>query len=745
MESIAAPSLTPDETQRVGEAISRYWGFPSLRPLQESAIAAALRGRDSLTVLPTGGGKSLCYQVPPLLSDCTDVVVSPLISLMKDQVDGLKACGCAAAAIHSGMSAQERRDVEGDLTAGRLRLVFAAPERLLTDPFLRLLDRLQVCRFAIDEAHCISHWGHDFRPEYRRIAELRERFPKSSIHAFTATATQRVRKDIVQQLRLRDAVTLVGSFDRPNLIYRVVPRIDLEAQVLEAVRRHAGEAVIIYCLSRRDTEDLADFLREQKVSAAAYHAGLDAQLRRTVQDAFAAEKLDVVVATVAFGMGIDRSNVRCVAHACIPKSIEHYQQETGRAGRDSLPAECVLFYSASDVMRWESLIEKSAEEADRPQEVIASMSRLLQQMQHFCNVPRCRHRALVEYFGQQYPRENCEACDVCLAEAEEIKDSTTIARKILSCVARVEQRFGVGHVVDVLVGTSGERIRDLGHDKLSTFGLLAATPRRALKNLIYQLIDQDLLVRTADDKPVLKLNEASWEVMRGQRQVRLIQPKEESLTATSADQDGWAGVDRGLFESLRALRRDVAERRSVPAFVIFSDNTLRHMARLRPSSLTGLSRLLGVGEQKLADFGAQFVHEIVDHCKKQHLSMDNKDVDAGWTSRPKKRRKRTQGVRTADQMFAKGCSIEQVVAATGRARSTAYQYLAEYIEAAAPPDIDRWVSQTTYRLVEEAARTASTDRLKPIFERLGGTVPYEDIRLVLAHRRALTSRGTPSA
>lgn len=408
------PSLQADETRRVREVIARYWGFESLRPLQESAIAAALRGRDSLTVLPTGGGKSLCYQVPPLLTNQTDVVVSPLISLMKDQVDGLKTCGYPAAAIHSGMSAQERRDGERDLAASKLRLVFAAPERLLTDGFLAMLGRLNNCRFAIDEAHCISHWGHDFRPEYRRLAELRDRFPKSSIHAFTATATQRVRDDIVHQLRLRDAATLVGNFDRPNLVYRIVQRIDVHAQVLKTIRRHAGEAVIVYCLSRRDTEELAEFLQDKNVSAAAYHAGLAPGVRRSVQDAFAAERLDVVVATVAFGMGIDRSNVRCVAHACIPKSIEHYQQETGRAGRDGLPAECVLFYSASDVFRWESLIEKSAAEADRPAELVAAMSDLLAHIQRFCNTDRCRHRALVEYFGQHYKNPDCQACDVCL-------------------------------------------------------------------------------------------------------------------------------------------------------------------------------------------------------------------------------------------------------------------------------------------------------------------------------------------
>lgn len=735
------PFLSDDEKRRVFEAIDRFWGFRSLRPLQEAAIAGALRGRDSLTVLPTGGGKSLCYQVPPLLSGNTDVVVSPLISLMKDQVDGLRTCGYPAAALHSGLPPDERREVLRDLAEGKLRLIFAAPERLLTDSFLRLLAPLNGLRFAIDEAHCISHWGHDFRQEYRRLAELRERFPNSSIHAFTATATQRVREDIVAQLRLRDAAVLVGSFDRPNLVYRIVPRVDLSSQVLEIIRRHAGEAIIIYCLSRRDTEELAADLQDEKVSTAAYHAGLAPDVRRRVQDAFAAEKLDVVVATVAFGMGIDRSNVRSVIHACVPKTIEHYQQETGRAGRDGLPAECVMLYSAQDTLRWESLIAKSAEDAERPREVVAAAIELLAHIQRFCNTIECRHRAILRYFGESYERPNCRACDVCLGEVEGIMDATLLAQKILSCVVRVEERFGLNHVVDVLVGADTEQVRKCGHERLSTYGLLTDIPRKSLVNLVYQLVDQELLVRTKGERPVLRLNASSWEVLRKQREVMLLRPKAEPVEATGLEQDAWVNVDRGLFEHLRIVRKGVAEERSVPAYVIFGDATLRHMARIRPSSGSALASLPGIGQRKLADLGGRFLTEIAAYCRIHKLSMDSKNTgETVLGPRRRKRPRRSASAQTAARMFAKGRDVEAVAAATGKKRSTVFQYLAEFIEAAGPERIDCWVDEKSYRTVIEAVRAEDGARLRPIFDRVGGAIPYEIIKLVLAHRRAHDSK-----
>jgi len=600
-------------SEEVLAVLRRFWGFEDLRPLQWEAIQAGLERRDSLVVMPTGGGKSLCYQVPPAVAGRTDVVVSPLIALMKDQVDALRESGYPAAAIHSGIDLAEIRQVERELADGRHHLIFVAPERLLTPRFLELATRLKVSSFAIDEAHCISQWGHDFRPEYRRLAELKTHFPRASIHAYTATATERVRLDIVDQLGLCDPAVLVGSFDRPNLLYRVRPKLDVNAQIAETIRRHKGEASIVYSISRNDTERIAAYLSSEGVRAAAYHAGLEADDRRATQDRFAAEEIDVVVATVAFGMGIDRSDVRCVIHAAIPKSIEAYQQETGRAGRDGLPAECVLFYSAADVIRWQNLMDRSAGESATAPEVVESGKRLLEEMRRFATVVRCRHAALSAYFGETYQGANCGACDFCLGEVEGVADSTVLAQKVLSCVARVEQRFGVEHVVDVLSGASSERVRRLGHEKLSTHGLLKEVPRKTLTNLVYQLVDAGLLERTPGDRPTLRLNALSWEVMRGGRAVTLLQARESKSKRTRMEEASWRDVDEPLFESLRKLRREIAAERGVPAYVVLHDATLRELASVRPTVVEALRHIRGFGEKKLIDFGARVIECIKSH------------------------------------------------------------------------------------------------------------------------------------
>ena len=592
----------------VAEVLKRWWGFETLRPLQIEAIHAALAGRDSLVVMPTGGGKSLCYQLPPLVGDSTDVVISPLVALMKDQVDALEAIGYPSAALHSGLSQEERSAIRDQLAAGELRLLFTAPERLVNSSLLDTLARVGVKRFAIDEAHCISQWGHDFRPEYRQLALLRERFPQASLHAYTATATPRVRDDIARQLNLREPAVLVGTFDRPNLVYRIVPRTDRVAQTLAILGRHQGEASIVYCISRRETERLAARLAAEGLLARPYHAGLDAKERHRTQDAFAKETIDVVVATVAFGMGIDRSDVRLVLHTSLPKSLEAYQQETGRAGRDGLAAECVLLYSSADVFSWEALVRKSAAESDLDEEeqdkLVGSQLQHLHAMRRYAQAARCRHAALSEYFGQTYPPKPCEACDVCLGEAASLADATVVAQKILSCVARVEQRFGVRHICEVLRGAKTDNVLRNGHDRLSTYGLLSNLDQRAAENLVHQLLDQELLERTAGDRPVVRLNPRSWEVLRGEREVVLLEPQTGTKAkVTQAEADDWEGVDRDLFERLRRWRRRIAEARGKPAWTILDDKALRTIAKEKPDSPAALLRCKGIGEKRLADFG----------------------------------------------------------------------------------------------------------------------------------------------
>jgi len=593
--------------RRTLDALQRYWGFESLRPLQDEAVRAALDGRDSMVVLPTGGGKSLCYQLPAVITGQTHVVVSPLISLMKDQVDALRACGVPAVALHSGLTPDETAEAERAIEAGEVRLVYAAPERLMTTRTTSLLRRAGIGAVVIDEAHCISHWGHDFRPEYRRLTDLKRAFPGAPWRAFTATATDRVREDVIAQLGLSDPVVLVGDCDRANLTYRVTPRTDARAQLIEAIKRHENEAVIVYTLSRKEAEQTAEYLTSRGVDAAAYHAGFDAKKRQRIQDRFMQERCNVIVATVAFGMGVDRSDVRCVIHTTMPKSIEHYQQEAGRAGRDGLPAECVLLYSSADAARWRRLMDRSAAEAgeEGPPE---HQLELLRHMQRFCSSMRCRHAQLAAYFGQSVA-EPCGACDVCLDENELAPEPKLVAQKILSAVARLESRFGAAHVVSVLRGSASEKIRRMGHDQLSVHGLMRETPTPVLQSYVDQLVDLGALGRTEGDRPIVHLTDDSLEFLRGRREVALRKPRVVETGRPRREAD-WHGVDADLFEQLRALRREIAAESGVPAYIIFGDDTLRELARHKPRTRDEMLRIRGIGQRKLDEYGDAFLARI---------------------------------------------------------------------------------------------------------------------------------------
>jgi ATP-dependent DNA helicase RecQ len=593
--------------------LSRYWGYTTFRPLQHEAMDAVLAGRDSIVVLPTGGGKSLCFQAPAMLQTRLTLVVSPLISLMKDQVDTLVGNGVPAALYNSSLTADEKTQVIAGLRQGRYRLLYVSPERLVgdgSDGFLSLLSSCGVASVAVDEAHCISQWGHDFRPEYRQLGRLRQLLPGIRIHAYTATATARIRKDIAAQLGLEDPLELVGSFDRPNLVYRALPRASLKKQLTEVLSRHRGEAGIVYCTSRRETEALAEWLTDVGVTALPYHAGLSDEERSRNQDAFLSERADVIVATVAFGMGIDRSDVRFVVHAGAPRSLEHYQQESGRAGRDGLEAECLLIYSTGDFQRWRVMLEQNGELTD-------AARRLLRQMETYATSIGCRHRHLSEYFGDRYDRDDCSACDYCLDELEPAAEPVVLARKILSCVARVGQRFGAAHVTAVLRGSSTEGVVARGHDALSTFGLLSDASPAEIRGYIEQLTGLELLRQSDDGFPVLMLTRQGTDLLRDEHScpgltlARQRKPRQdEPRRKARIEADSWQDVDRDLFERLRAVRLQIARARGVPPYVIFHDATLREMARLRPASMAALLAVKGVGARKADDLGATFLAAI---------------------------------------------------------------------------------------------------------------------------------------
>jgi ATP-dependent DNA helicase RecQ len=601
--------------------LRRYWGFDTLRPLQGEAMQAVLARRDSLLVMPTGGGKSLCYQAPALAGDAgggVALVVSPLIALMKDQVDGLVASGVPAARLDSAMTAAERDRAHAALDAGQCRLLYVSPERLVGEGgagFQAKLARWGVRYVAVDEAHCISHWGHDFRPEYRRLGSLRAAFPAASMHAFTATATERVRADIVRELGLRAADVFVGDFDRPNLVYRVRPRHALEQQLAAVLEAHRGEAGIVYCIARKDVDRVAAALQEAGWRARPYHAGLADEERGRNQDDFINERVDVIVATVAFGMGVDRSDVRFVVHAGAPKSLEHYQQEAGRAGRDGLEAECVLLYSAADMLKWRRIMEMNGELTD------AAIAHL-REMERYAVATSCRHRALVEHFGQRFARGDCGACDWCLRELEQVEDPIVLGQKIGSCVARLKSRWGLVHVTAVLEGKRTPQVTAQGHDALSTFGLLAGTPAAEIRAYVEQLIAQEFLARTPGEYPVVQLTARGLQLLKGQVEPHEIalcrQPRPVRRGASPArsriERESWEGVDRSLFDELRRVRLALARERGVPPYVVFHDSTLRELARRRPSTLAQLLDVPGIGASKAQTFGGVILDAIAAHA-----------------------------------------------------------------------------------------------------------------------------------
>ncbi len=591
------------------DALKHHFGFDAFRPLQAEIVEDVLAGRDVFALLPTGGGKSLCFQLPALVGSGLTVVISPLIALMKDQVDALTTAGIPATYLNSSLEYDGVRARLRGLDAGAYRLLYVAPERLAQPGFAADLERWNVARFAVDEAHCISEWGHDFRPEYRRIAELRRRFADQPFIALTATATDRVRADIIDRLALRNPRVYVASFNRPNLTYRVTPKVRAADSLVAWLRKRPDEAGIVYVQSRASTEMLAAKLVGSGISAVPYHAGLAPEIRSRNQDRFLRDDIRVVCATVAFGMGINKSNVRFVVHYDMPKNVEGYYQETGRAGRDGLPADCLLFFSHGDINKYERFL---ADKADAAEQAVARAQ--LEQMTRYAYADGCRRRELLAYFGEALAAGDCGACDNCL-EPRPAVEMTLPAQKMLSCIYRIRQKnggeFGISHIIDVLLGSYNEKIERWGHAQLSTFGIGADVSRPAWRHLAGELVRLDLIAADSARYNVVTLTAAGRRALAERAPISIraaaIAPV-KARTKQSADGDGDYDVE--IFAALRVVRKALADRRDVPAFHIFSDAVLRAMAREAPRTLSEMRAISGVGDKKLADFGERFLDAI---------------------------------------------------------------------------------------------------------------------------------------
>ncbi len=589
------------------DTLRKLFGFREFRPNQESVVRALLAKRDVLAIMPTGGGKSLCYQLPAVLLPGTCMVISPLIALMKDQVDGARSNGIRAAFLNSSQSPDERDEVMRHLLSGGIDLLYVAPERFILSHFRETLSRVPLSMAVIDEAHCISEWGHDFRPDYLSLSDLVTLFPETLVAAFTATATHRVQQDILQKLALRDPLIVRASFDRPNLLYDVRFKDNPDAQIVALLKSNPGKAGIIYRTSRKSVSDTAAMLQAKGFRALPYHAGLSDTDRKRNQEAFIRDEAEVIVATIAFGMGIDKSNIRFVIHADLPKSIENYYQETGRAGRDGEPATCTLLFSQGDIPKVRFFIDSMPDEAER-ERALAALSKVTA----FASTSVCRRRTLLDYFGERYPHENCNSCDICLG-TREVVDCTLEAQMLLSAIVRTEERFGAAHIVDIVTGSQNKKILDFGHDRLKTWGVGKHHDKKYWRRLIDELLAQKVIQKTEGLYPTLFLLPKASRILKSEERIDIVRvlEKKKAHPLTKPDE---APADSQLFDLLRSLRKQIADEQGIPPYIVFSDRTLHDMAAQLPRTAEAMLTISGVGEVKLQRYGGQFLRLIDRYC-----------------------------------------------------------------------------------------------------------------------------------
>ncbi|HAC64273.1 MAG TPA: DNA helicase RecQ [Cyanothece sp. UBA12306] len=702
-------------SQSLEESLKQFFGYDSFRPGQAKIIEEALQNRDLLVIMPTGGGKSLCFQLPALLKPGLTVVVSPLIALMQDQVDTLLDNGIGATFLNSSLKSEEVRSRERDIIQGKIKLLYVAPERLLNDKFTPFLDlivqKIGISAFAIDEAHCVSEWGHDFRPEYRKLKQLRQRYPQVSMLGLTATATKRVREDIVQQLGLRQPGIHITSFNRPNLYYDVqLKERRSYNKLLKYVRRQKGSG-IVYCLSRRSVDEIAFRLQNDGIEALPYHAGMADETRALNQNRFIRDDVQVMVATIAFGMGINKPDVRFVIHYDLPRNLEGYYQESGRAGRDGEAAECTLFFSLSDLKKIEYLIEQKT----APQEQKIARQQL-RQVVDYAEGTECRRTIVLRYFGERFAG-NCGQCDNC-RDPKPIEDWTIEAQKFLSCVARCNERFGITHIIDVLRGSKRSKIEKNGHHLLSTYGIGKDRSVAEWKMLGRSLIHQGLLDETSDGFSVLKLNKKSWEILRKQRNVE-IAITQKAPTKVLGEYNQNAVEIELLFDRLRKLRKQLADSNQIAPYVIFADSSLKLMAQLKPKTIAEFAKISGVTDYKISQYGDRFVSEIRSFCQEQ----------APPNPLP------TQSNMITLQLHQQGLSTREIAEMRGLKESTIYSHLSELIEMRQPVDINQFVLPVKQDLIIQAIKKIGDYALTPIKEHLGDNYSYNEIKLVRAWYR----------
>ncbi len=724
-----------DTLDPIAQALKQHFGHADFRAGQREVVEQALAGLDQLVLMPTGGGKSLTYQLPALLLPGLTVVVSPLIALMHDQVNRLRDNGIAATFINSSTTPEERTRREQAALKGELKLLYVAPERLLSEGFLGLLDRIDervgLSLLAIDEAHCISEWGHDFRPEYRKIVQVRERYPQLPVLCLTATATERVREDIVRQLALKTPHVHIASFNRPNLYYEVRSKDRRSfAELLDLFGEAPDASAIVYCQSRKSVEQLAERLNENGIRALPYHAGLGAKERSNHQERFICDDVPVLVATVAFGMGIGKPDVRAVVHYDLPRNLEGYYQESGRAGRDGQPAKCLLFFSHGDRAKVEYMI---AQKPDASEQRIARQQ--LNQVVAYAESTICRRRIQLGYFGEVLGGENCGNCDNCLSPVAS-EERTVDAQKLLSCVARCQERFGMRHIVDVLRGANSQKIQERSHDKLSTYGIGKDRSEDEWLRLGRALLHQGLLTETTDGYSVLKLNPRSWEVLQGRQSVLIAQVASTQKASTTGRQRRTQlreemqlpAEGEDLFQQLRQLRKRLADEQGVPPYVVFPDATLVAMAQQRPQSEAQFQAIPGVGHRKLEAYFTVFTGAIRTYCEARNLPL----AVASPAQPPKARPElEVSSHRRTLELFERGLSLEAIAEERSLKPNTIENHLVELIEAGEDIDIDRLVQPGRRSLIVAAFHRLGLP-MKPVKELLGEAYSYGEIRLVRA-------------